>query len=130
MDGTIEGSEVGEKTRDGREVGGDLNRERERWTHGGYMGDRWAHGQGQTSRERRAGVCEKTRERVPVREQEGVQTHRNPWRMECRHSVPNLITKCQFSRWLLGSQLSATPLSRVAMKAQVPGTVWPVCTEK
>lgn len=50
-------------------MGGDSNRERERGTQAGYQGDRWAHGQEQTSRERGADVCVKTRERVPVREQ-------------------------------------------------------------
>lgn len=97
---------------------GDLNRERETHTQGGHVGDRWAHEQEQTSRERIAGIRKKTRERVSVREQEGDQTHRNPWRMECRHSVPDLITKCQFSRWLLGSQLSVTLLSRAVPGAQ------------
>lgn len=82
------------------------------------MGDRWAHEQEQTSRERIAGIRKKTRERFSARGQEGDQTHRNPWRMECRHSVPDLITKCQFSGWLLGSQLSVTPLSRAVPDAR------------
>ena len=82
---------------DGREdqkwdrSGGDLNRERERWTQRGHF-----ETDGHMDRNRQAGKEEQASmrklERVPMREQEGDRTHRNPWRMECTLSLPNLTT--------------------------------------